>query len=249
VTTLDPDKHVGLDLMFLEPFESKNKVDFDLAPAGDSTKVTWTMTAENGFMGRVMSVFMNMDKMVGPDFEKGLAKLKTMSEADQAAAATQKAKMYGGYEVNTLEHPAQTFVGVRKKIKWSEMHDFFAKSFAAAGEAVGKAGVAPGTPCGVYFLWDEKNQMTDVLAGFPVAADAKGKVKGMASYDAPASKAYQIVYTGGYMGSMKAHEAMSEKIKADNAQQNDVVIEEYVTGPAQEPDSNKWVTNIIYLVK
>lgn len=86
ITDVKPEK-IGLDLHFMRPFEANNRIDFELAKTGEGTSVTWTMSGKNDFMGKAMSLFMNMDSMVGPDFEKGLASLKTASEAAQAAAA------------------------------------------------------------------------------------------------------------------------------------------------------------------
>ena len=82
LTDTRPDEGVTIDLEFIKPFKAQNVVDLDLAPDGDETVVTWKMTGQQTFMNKVMGVFgQTMDKMVGPDFEKGLAKLKTISEA------------------------------------------------------------------------------------------------------------------------------------------------------------------------
>lgn len=69
---------IALD--FFTPFESHNTTVFSLRPSGDSTVVTWTMTGPNTYFGKVMSVFVSMDRLVGKDFEAGLAKLKTVVE-------------------------------------------------------------------------------------------------------------------------------------------------------------------------
>ena len=66
---------VDIDLKFLKPFKAENTIQFSLAPAGEGTTVTWTMVGSKTFMTRVMGIFKSMDKMIGPDFEKGLAKL------------------------------------------------------------------------------------------------------------------------------------------------------------------------------
>lgn len=76
ITGLTEFEKVESDLHFLEPFEAKNKTAFAMTPEGTGYKVTWTMSGENSFPMNIFSVFMDMDKMVGPDFEKGLAKLK-----------------------------------------------------------------------------------------------------------------------------------------------------------------------------
>lgn len=71
---------VEISLEFLKPFKSSSITSFDLQPEGDGTKVTWTMVGPNTLMLRVMGIFRSMDKMIGPDFEKGLAKLKQVAE-------------------------------------------------------------------------------------------------------------------------------------------------------------------------
>lgn len=83
---------VVMDLNFTEPFEAGNVTAFTITPEGDSkSKVTWKMTGHNNFMSKAMSLVMDMDKMVGPDFEKGLADLKTLTEKDAKDAAEKAA--------------------------------------------------------------------------------------------------------------------------------------------------------------
>lgn len=68
-------------LDFLKPFESHNTITYTLTPEDSSTKVTWSMSGPAGYLTKVMTLFTSMDKMVGPDFERGLASLKTAVEA------------------------------------------------------------------------------------------------------------------------------------------------------------------------
>ncbi len=75
---------VQIALDFLKPFKSSSTTAFALQPQGESTEVTWTMTGPNTLMTRVMGIFKSMDKMVGPDFEKGLAKLKAVAEQPES---------------------------------------------------------------------------------------------------------------------------------------------------------------------
>ena len=71
---------VEIALDFVKPFKSSSTTAFTLTPEGEGTRVTWTMTGPKTFMIRVMGLFKNMDKMVGPDFEKGLGQLKALAE-------------------------------------------------------------------------------------------------------------------------------------------------------------------------
>jgi uncharacterized protein YndB with AHSA1/START domain len=75
-----PPSKVTINLEFVKPFEARNVVEFTLEPKGESTNVTWAMRGSSPFLARVMHVFFNMDRMVGEDFETGLANLKALAE-------------------------------------------------------------------------------------------------------------------------------------------------------------------------
>jgi hypothetical protein len=66
---------IKIRLEFTKPFKAVNPTSFTFTPEGSGTRVTWTMTGENKGVGKIFALFMNMDKMVGTDFEKGLASL------------------------------------------------------------------------------------------------------------------------------------------------------------------------------
>ena len=74
------DELITIKLEFLKPFAAVNTTGFHFTPEGPKTTVTWSMTGTNGFMAKAMCMFMSMDKMVGGDFEKGLAQLKSVAE-------------------------------------------------------------------------------------------------------------------------------------------------------------------------
>jgi uncharacterized protein YndB with AHSA1/START domain len=80
ITESVPSSKLVLNLDFLKPFEAHNFVEFTLTAQGDTTNVTWAMHGPANFMTKIIHVFMNMDKMVGPDFEAGLANLKAAAE-------------------------------------------------------------------------------------------------------------------------------------------------------------------------
>ena len=76
----DEPRRVTIDLAFVKPFKSRAATGFDLAATGDVTRVAWHMDGPKTFMVKVMSLFKSMDSMIGPDLEKGLAKLKSVAE-------------------------------------------------------------------------------------------------------------------------------------------------------------------------
>ena len=76
----EPPQHVKIKLDFLRPFEGHNTTDFTLAPQGGATRVTWTMQGPTPFVSKLMQVFVSMDRLIGKDFEAGLAKMKAVAE-------------------------------------------------------------------------------------------------------------------------------------------------------------------------
>lgn len=71
---------IVIKLDFFTPFEGHNTAEFTMLPQGDATNLTWLMHGPAPFMAKIMHVFMNIDRMVGKDFEIGLANLKRLTE-------------------------------------------------------------------------------------------------------------------------------------------------------------------------
>ncbi len=81
ITDTDEPNRVTIDLRFEKPFKASNETTFLLEPDGPGTKVTWRMTGPSTLMTKVMGLFTSMDKMIGPDFEKGLERLRGVVES------------------------------------------------------------------------------------------------------------------------------------------------------------------------
>lgn len=80
ITDSKPSELVKIKLEFIKPFAASSDTVFAFKPQGNQTAVTWTMDGENNFIGKAFCLFMNMDKTVGGDFEKGLAQMKAVAE-------------------------------------------------------------------------------------------------------------------------------------------------------------------------
>ncbi len=78
-----PLQSVSTQLIMQKPMAHEQVAKISLTPSGEATVVTWSVTGHNGFLGRLFCVFMNMDEMVGKEFEKGLATLKAKVEGAQ----------------------------------------------------------------------------------------------------------------------------------------------------------------------
>lgn len=81
VTESNASNLIRIKLEFLKPFAATNVAEFTFEPAGQQTVVTWAMTGKNNFFLKAFGLLMSMDKMVGGDFEKGLASMKSVAEA------------------------------------------------------------------------------------------------------------------------------------------------------------------------
>ncbi len=103
-------------------------------------------------------------------------------------------------------------------------------------------------PAGLYYEWDVEKMTADLAAAVAFTGDIKTPA-GMEVINLPAGKSLTIDYMGGYNGIGSAHEAMDAYMKENKLEQLTPVIEEYVTDPASEPDSTKWLTKVVYFVK
>jgi hypothetical protein len=80
ITESVPPSRITIKLDFVRPLEAHNTVEFALEPRGRQTNVQWSMHGDTPFLGKIMHVFIDMDDMVGKDFESGLANLKAIAE-------------------------------------------------------------------------------------------------------------------------------------------------------------------------
>lgn len=94
---------IRIRLDFAEPFEAHNIAEFVLSPQGDATRVTWAMHGPNDFVGKMIQTVIDMDRMVGADFEAGLASLKALSEK-QAGLDPETTLAAGNPQGDGVEH-------------------------------------------------------------------------------------------------------------------------------------------------
>jgi hypothetical protein len=89
ITEVSAPSRIAMQLDILKPVEGHNNVVFTLQPNGNATEVTWAMTGKTPFIGKMMCLFFSMDRMVGGEFEKGLADLKAIAEGRAPVPAGQ----------------------------------------------------------------------------------------------------------------------------------------------------------------
>ena len=81
LTESRPSELIKIELEFFKPFATTSTAEFTFKPEGDHTLVTWSMTGQNNFIAKAVHLFMDMDTMVGGQFENGLARMKSVAEA------------------------------------------------------------------------------------------------------------------------------------------------------------------------
>lgn len=81
ITESRPNELIQINLAFLKPFKATNTAEFTFKPEGDRTMVTWSMFGKNNFISKAVGLFMDCDKMVGGQFEQGLAQMKSIAES------------------------------------------------------------------------------------------------------------------------------------------------------------------------
>jgi effector-binding domain-containing protein len=238
------ENQVDYELTIIEPWESVSTGSFITEPDGDGTKVSWSFDARYEYPMNAMNVFMSMDKMLGPYFEKGLIMLKEITEKEFSSG------VYNGYTVEEIERPASSYITFTDTINIKEIGAFFGQHFPGMYASSVRSGIQPaGQPCGLYHHWNEQSGTTILSAGMPVASIPSKPLKGYESVVLPAGKALKIAYYGAYEKVGGAHMAMDSYMRHRNLTQVNPVIEEYMTDPTTEPDTSKWLTNVYYMIK
>lgn len=240
-TKLEPDSYIEQELAFVKPFESRATTYMQLAAAEGGTQLTWGMKGENDFVSRIfMTVMGGMDKVIGKDYEQGLANLKMLCEAAPVSAA---------YTFTEVEWPQTTCLSARKVVAFDALPSFFGKNYPAQFAAISKAGGTAGNPLGVYYQYNEKEMTTDVAAAVPFTGN-KPNTNEFSVLELPKKTGYVTDYYGPYNDEMKKpYMAMDAKLKEIGKQNPALVVEEYVTSKTTEPDSSKWHTKIYFFTE
>ncbi|GAB4180751.1 MAG: hypothetical protein Kow00108_17300 [Calditrichia bacterium] len=240
ITELDKNKRIAYWMKFYEPMEDEAGVYMNFADKDGKTEIVWGFDGKSPFPWNVMLLFMDMDQMLGTDFEQGLSNLKAQIESNyqKAMKYTIKEEMFKG----------KMYVAIKSKVNMQKIADFFTENFGTVGMIAKKNRARiMGAPTGLYFSWDEQTMETEMAAAMPVNKVIKTDEAEM--IEIPAGKALVIDYYGPYEQSGNAHWAMDYYFYLHNLKHKPPVIEEYITDPGKEPDPNKWLTRIIYLVE
>ncbi len=211
---------------------------FSFKAAENGTNVTWTMISDLGMnpVARYMGLIMKSD--VENDFESGLANMNTVCEnLPKAPSIVVEEKMI----------PAQKYIAIYDSCSMQDMPKKMGEMFTLLMEFAKKNKIQPSNaPFALYLRYTET--MTYFETGLPVAKDVKGKGNiGMRNMEA--ADALMTVHTGSYNNLSQTYDKFMKWIAFNKKQVVGTAIEVYVTDPATEADTSKWVTEIYFPIK
>jgi len=227
-------------IRFIEPFPGEADGYVRLSDEDGSTKVAWGMYGKDKFPWNIPSLFMDIDAMVGKDYERGLELLKMKCEDEY--------RMISQYTIDEVGFPATMYAAVKEKISFDQIPGFYEQSFAKILAAVKSENAkTKGAPVGLYYIWDEQNMTTEMAAAIPV--NKKVSVEDVEPIEVPAVNAFKIDYYGAYEDIAPAYNALDLYFAMNNLTLRVPVVEEYVTDPQTEPDTAKWLTRVYFFAE
>jgi len=239
-TGIKENEEILFHLKFIVPWESESDGWVRVADEGtDQSRVTWGFAGDLTFPMNIMTLFMSMESMIAPDFERGLTLLK--------AKAEEEAKVVLAFEVKESEFKGGRYAVIKGKVSFSEMQQFYGSSFAEIQESVKKKWAkVTGPPIGMYYTWDEQNKQTELAAGMPT--NRKVETDNVKTIKIETSKAMLIEHSGSYETIPQAHKALGYYVQKNKLDLKFPVIEQYLSDPMSEPDPSKRITKIYYLI-
>ncbi|MCF8461387.1 MAG: GyrI-like domain-containing protein [Flavobacteriales bacterium] len=202
------------------------------------TKVTWN------FIGSEVSFFKRPGNLIGEYFVSSayVASLAALKEVAEAAPEVEES----AYEIKEVELEEVKYLLVSGDVKPADIGAFYGEKFGLImGYLTDKKVEMGGHPSGLFYSWTDT--LAKMSAAIPVASDVVG-TKDMEFRVVAATRGLQIDYYGAYDKTEAAHYAMDDYLGANGLELVGAVREVYVTDPMSEPDTSKWLTQIIYPV-
>lgn len=242
ISESEQNKKVVQDVQFISPKKGKAISTFLLNDKNGITTITWKFKMFTPRPWNIFNLFYSMDKQMGKDFEEGLSALKKGIHKDTVVTTDI-------YKPEPLNFPATSFAVIRQVVKFSDIGSFYSKHLPILYEETNRLQISAGTPSGLYYSWDEKNQQTDMATALPVASGTNINNAIINVLSIPASKAVVVNYYGSYDHVKDAYNSLDNYFKENKLKQKMPMIEQYFSGPQTEKDTLKWLTKIVYLAE
>ena len=237
ISSIVQDQTFGYEIEFDHgKYQSQGRFDFETT--GDSVKVTWIDGGDLGYnpLSRFMGLF--MDKMMGPDFEKGLGKLRKIAEERNSWPTIEEKIM-----------PEQTVLLIRDSAEMKSYSKVMGKAYQEIFAFVGANKIkCTGSPFAIYIKWDSVTFASVMDIGIPVEKADNGKARIRVERIA-AQKILQATYFGPYDKIAPVYNALHQYAKEGGFILKGGPWEVYVTDPMKEKDPSKLQTLVLFPLK
>lgn len=238
ISAINGAESMSYDLAFIKPWESSSAGVFTLSADEGGTKVTWVDEGDLPFFMRMMASA--MDGFIGPDFERGLSKMKAHVEGLSANAAP-------SFDIEEIVVEAYPYLAITDSCSVDMIGTKLGEWYGAIMAHCGEKNITPaGQPFAMYHSWD--GSATRMTAGIPLSESAEGTdlIESGTMY---AGSALKITYVGPYEGSEAAHMALNSYIENNGKEYAGSPWEVYVNDPMEVKDPNELITEIYYPIK
>jgi effector-binding domain-containing protein len=237
-----PNQRISSDILISGLFSSTTKTSLNLFPEGSQTKVKWSFDSKMPYPFNAFKLLFDPSKYISEDFKLGLSKLKNLAE-------TKTEIVSGTSPVKLVNSNGLTYLGIRKIVPMNKISTFFQDSYAKITDFLIKNKIEPlSSPTGLYFKFDNSAKTVDLMAGLSVPPETKIP-KGLTTFELKKGPLLIYDYYGSYAKSSIGHIAIGAFSKENGLIQGVPAIEVYVSDPAIEKDTSKWLTQILYPVK
>lgn len=241
ITAIGPNR-IDLEVTRLKPWKSTAPMSFELQDKSPLTRVTWHFDLIVGFPWNGLAMFTDVQKQVGKDFERGLGNLKKRCEHLMNPT-------YNGFKVAEGDVAAQFYVGLRDTLPFAAVGAFAQTQKTGIADSLAALKLPTSGPAAVLtWLWDDKKQEADLGVGYPFAPDKKSPKYPYTTFSLPAGRTISVDFYGPYDSIGNAHRAIDLYLTEKKLKALPPSVESYITNPAQEPDTLKWLTKVIYWV-
>lgn len=247
ISALEMNKSINYDLAFEVPMEMASKGGIMLEEKDGKTSLSWYDEGDIPFMMRPFMLFMDLDAKIGPDFERGLARIDSISQV------IVKQRQVKPIEIVETTVTAKNYVGIRHNTTMATVMDskFYEDNFKKLGIYMGENqmkmvdGTAPGV---FYFEWNEEDSTCVAVPAFAIDGLSKVDQEGFELIPLKESKAVLAKFYGPYEESYKAHMKLDGYLK-EKGLESDFCLEEYMNDPTTVSSPNEILTHITYFLK
>jgi len=242
ITQYKENEMIRYAIRMKKPWKATSEGSITIEKSGNGEKVVWIDRGKFGWpIARWMGLFVNMEKMQGPDFEKNLAQIKTLAEAMPVVKLPE-------IEVEVREVESVTIAGIRFTCPIEDIGTRIGESYGRIMEYLerNKVKAKDVPPLCIYHKYSDTE--TDMEPALVVPADTKAEGD-IAVHPSYGGQTMVVKYYGDYAAMAPTYAAMEKWMSDNGKQKNGSPWESYITDPEMEKDTAKWLTEIYWPVK